>query len=269
MVRNVFTEGGSSPLARGTQEPGAFSTYEVRLIPARAGNTTTTRLAALIAAAHPRSRGEHHQPPVVILQQFGSSPLARGTHRLCRRGARRPRLIPARAGNTFHASANHHRRAAHPRSRGEHAGRGYFTLAPCGSSPLARGTHEGFVVHRLVFRLIPARAGNTGQWLPCTGYQSAHPRSRGEHATELEADMYADGSSPLARGTHFQLCFHNMTPRLIPARAGNTVDDCEMSEVHPAHPRSRGEHAPPIRIAPMPHGSSPLARGTPVSVVVG
>ena len=33
---------GSSPLARGTQEPGAFSTYEVRLIPARAGNTRPT-----------------------------------------------------------------------------------------------------------------------------------------------------------------------------------------------------------------------------------
>ena len=72
--------GGSSPLARGTQQINARRLHEERFIPAGAGNT---RRAGRVRAA-----------------LSGSSPLARGT--LVQHPGRAPnqRFIPAGAGNT-------------------------------------------------------------------------------------------------------------------------------------------------------------------------
>ena len=50
----------------------------------------------------------------------------------------------------------------------------------------------------------------------------AHPRSRGEHAEALVGAIDAQGSSPLARGTHFLGDHVPAGNGLIPARAGNT-----------------------------------------------
>ena len=74
-------------------------------------------------------------------------------------------------------------------------------------------------------RLIPARAGNT---IKLTSYRyamTAHPRSRGEHFTRLRTRFFADGSSPLARGTLYTPIRNIFGRRLIPARAGNTHTD--------------------------------------------
>ena len=50
---------GSSPLARGTPGWTLPRSRMLRLIPARAGNTSWTRARPSSVAAHPRSRGEH------------------------------------------------------------------------------------------------------------------------------------------------------------------------------------------------------------------
>ena len=71
------------------------------------------------------------------------------------------------------------------------------------------------------------------------------------------------GSSPLARGTLEVLFGHKFTPRLIPARAGNTLPAPWMRKCAAAHPRSRGEHSRKPAIDRLVIGSSPLARGTP------
>ena len=58
-----------------------------RLIPARAGNTRPFTAAAVITAAHPRSRGEHSLDLSDDMGKVGSSPLARGTRcAMLRRG---------------------------------------------------------------------------------------------------------------------------------------------------------------------------------------
>ena len=72
--------GGSSPLARGTQDNYGEELLEVRLIPARAGNTPHHAAGAGFGAAHPRSRGEHGTIAPKSMLSHGSSPLARGTH---------------------------------------------------------------------------------------------------------------------------------------------------------------------------------------------
>ena len=193
----------------------------------------------------------------------GSSPLARGTHNIALAKCRRCRLIPARAGNTKHFPVQYPRCAAHPRSRGEHEFNTEGMLRGDGSSPLARGTHEGDFGGGAALRLIPARAGNTNS-IPKGCYAAtAHPRSRGEHMRVTSAVVRRFGSSPLARGTRIQYRRDATRRRLIPARAGNTTMLMMISCTTAAHPRSRGEHLDLAVLRAEVAGSSPLARGTP------
>ena len=56
---------------------------------------------------------------------------------------------------------------------------------------------------------------------------------------------------------------------LIPARAGNTDREGKKLTTASAHPRSRGEHKQPALKSVINSGSSPLARGTQVGVLLG
>ena len=172
------------------------------------------------------------------------------------------RLIPARAGNTERPPRAKCSCTAHPRSRGEHVLTSICTSRTPGSSPLARGTLQLDNEELAPVRLIPARAGNTESLKPTVKPSPAHPRSRGEHFGGRSALTPVTGSSPLARGTLTNHKYAGSSPRLIPARAGNTALHPKRARRGSAHPRSRGEHAL-IRFASYcALGSSPLARGT-------
>ena len=234
---------GSSPLARGTPAAVSLHTRYRRLIPARAGNTSTESPPLLAQSAHPRSRGEHGAPSFSRRSPGGSSPLARGTRVSKNNSSGAPRLIPARAGNTFSGILRREAFEAHPRSRGEHSVQKALAPRGFGSSPLARGTPRCCPPGVKAFRLIPARAGNT--------------------SFALSLSSAAAGSSPLARGTRAWCRRRCRVVRLIPARAGNTFSGILRREAFEAHPRSRGEHSVQKALAPRGFGSSPLARGTP------
>ena len=135
-------------------------------------------------------------------------------------------------------------------------------LSQSGSSPLARGTPKLVHAAELRTRLIPARAGNTGERRPFTSWLTAHPRSRGEHEKSQSFHYFVSGSSPLARGTHLKDAEAATGARLIPARAGNTSWRARGLQRIPAHPRSRGEHSGISSSSISRAGSSPLARGT-------
>ena len=152
---------GSSPLARGTLASATAAPRLRRFIPARAGNTPSGRGRRRRTAVHPRSRGEHGSTEAEGWLSGGSSPLARGTHRVGRRAQPRPRFIPARAGNTGPCTCASSIWPVHPRSRGEHIRRARISMRVSGSSPLARGTQEKPSRHHRPSRFIPARAGNT------------------------------------------------------------------------------------------------------------
>ena len=72
-----------------------------------------------------------------------------------------------------------------------------------GSSPLTRGARPRPPQASIPAGLIPAHAGSTTGRANGTGHQQAHPRSRGEHDTNVSPDPWIDGSSPLTRGAHF------------------------------------------------------------------
>ena len=130
---------------------------------------------------------------------------------------------------------------AHPRSRGENAGRraGRFARS----------------------RLIPAHAGKTPVrgGLPCT--PRAHPRSRGENLAEQGWDVPALGSSPLTRGKLAIRRGREVQGGLIPAHAGKTTGRARPAGQRRAHPRSRGENVEPLNRVTVHEGSSPLTRG--------
>ena len=239
---------GSSPLARGTHGALLLELDAVRFIPARAGNTPTRDCGASTSPVHPRSRGEHLVRLAEGRGYVGSSPLARGTLEGLALAHAHDRFIPARAGNTPTSSRTATASPVHPRSRGEHLNTHRAAPLAFGSSPLARGT-----LHRSLER------GTSRQ---------VHPRSRGEHALQQAKPRRLSGSSPLARGTLYTFIPSLFRDRFIPARAGNTTTATPAPDGRPVHPRSRGEHTSPARRYRPRHGSSPLARGTPVQRLV-
>ncbi len=151
---------GSSPLARGAPDRPGAEGITGGIIPARAGSTVEVVQGRRTNRDHPRSRGEHVSGIFASVLALGSSPLARGAHHVSRSGgcgtpgssplargaleARRHRcpvrgIIPARAGSTSPSCPMRTTAGDHPRSRGEHDGRGSSSHPPRGSSPLARG----------------------------------------------------------------------------------------------------------------------------------
>ena len=253
---------GSSPLARGTPRYSDLDHAVLRFIPARAGNTTSRRRASTPPAVHPRSRGEHIGWETQFCRTAGSSPLARGTHRVGDAVLPHRRFIPARAGNTGCSTMRTPAPPVHPRSRGEHQEPGFDPRCRRGSSPLARGTP----VHRPGRgprgRFIPARAGNTRWVRKSDASVTVHPRSRGEHGARTDNPDVPIGSSPLARGTLSCPGDRFEHQRFIPARAGNTRGSTTCAPPAPVHPRSRGEHSRNACVVRAVSGSSPLARGT-------
>ncbi len=176
------TPSGSSPLARGTRCAGADWPANRRFIPAGAGNT--------------RCRG------VAVGADRGSSPLARGTPGDLYLILAQFRFIPAGAGNTNSRYVPSASVPVHPRWRGEHCAALAGVSRSFGSSPLARGTQGLAVLPGWNLRFIPAGAGNTRPFYLSVMHITVHPRWRGEHATKDSWKTTADGSSPLARGTH-------------------------------------------------------------------
>ena len=193
----------------------------------------------------------------------GSSPLARGTHGLIHKEGSAGRLIPAHAGNIYAPSSFSPSAPAHPHSRGEHPFQTQRRDSGGGSSSLTRGTPLRPSGESGVGGLIPTHAGNTLKSTHCMALTRAHPCSRGEHVLAETRGEGGYGSSPLARGTCHSVRPSRCSPRLIPARAGNTFTSSRLTGIIPAHPRSRGEHVAPRPDGYVNPGSSPLTRGTP------
>ena len=258
---------GSSPLARGTPYLKHPEFLRQRFIPAGAGNTQAPSLSWRPAPVHPRWRGEHLSLNSQTANLYGSSPLARGTPGSAYAPAPAFRFIPAGAGNTVKWWVRGDLRAVHPRWRGEHDQITGGFIMWVGSSPLARGTLSFSVSWATTIRFIPAGAGNTSSAAHRSAAAAVHPRWRGEHIPLEREELLADGSSPLARGTHRSRLRRLVLPRFIPAGAGNTLTKraalCGLS----VHPRWRGEHVQFTGAAGDGEGSSPLARGTPLDYI--
>ena len=252
---------GSSPLARGLPRLRGPQALRRRIIPARAGFTTTPPGTLAGTRDHPRSRGVYDRDTCPAPASSGSSPLARGLLLHDLRGLSNVGIIPARAGFTASSGPRSRRAGDHPRSRGVYRG-GYGREARGdGSSPLARGLREAGEDQYGEPGIIPARAGFT-ILVPAPGRgHTDHPRSRGVYRPVRFLRHSCSGSSPLARGLHRHRLGGDVIERIIPARAGFTSPALTSATPTRDHPRSRGVYASDKNdISDFP-GSSPLARG--------
>ena len=109
---------GSSPLARGLLAVDEGPVGEGRIIPARAGFTTTTPTTGRRRGDHPRSRGVYTRLGAWKHEADGSSPLARGLQHAALENREGVRIIPARAGFTRSGRLCQAEMRDHPRSRG-------------------------------------------------------------------------------------------------------------------------------------------------------
>ena len=150
-------------------------------------------------------------------------------------------IIPARAGFTCPRARQPCSWQDHPRSRGVYQMIPWRRSSVRGSSPLARGLHSLPACDPRQNRIIPARAGFTGE-------------SSG-------SSCHFTGSSPLARGLHAKATYEEVKSRIIPARAGFTTSLAELAALNSDHPRSRGVYYTVSGRTLIVAGSSPLARG--------
>ena len=193
----------------------------------------------------------------------GSSPLARGLLTTSCLAIPRTGIIPARAGFTPPASLIFTILQDHPRSRGVYTSTSSRWRRRSGSSPLARGLLPELRPLDSWSRIIPARAGFTRRQ-PLPGrHSSDHPRSRGVYETGWRRGGRHLGSSPLARGLPRSGKINALLDRIIPARAGFTLDAYRGAWLSKDHPRSRGVYFALSNNSTSAQGSSPLARGLP------
>ena len=252
---------GSSPLTRGKQASPRSSRKKIGLIPAHAGKTRRGALSALCLPDHPRSRGENVTTVIASPGSPGSSPLTRGKQCEAPGLHEDAGIIPAHAGKTSPTYNATPTTWAHPHSRGENTISSTEPITLGGSSPLTRGKphrdrvlgHEG--------GLIPTHTRKTSCPDSSPSPTRAHPRSRGENASNFYVPFQSQGSSPLTRGKPGDRASDRLPRRLIPAHAGKTVRFRRLLARSRAHPRSRGENAMYSRARSPSTGSSPLTRG--------
>ena len=190
-----------SPHARGLHPEPDRVVHVHGIIPARAGFTCAPPPGLTPPPDHPRSRGVYPGTSRLRSSQRGSSPLARGLHRVVLDPPLRAGIIPARAGFTRSVSDRPHMKLGdHPRSRGVY--HSTMTSSPyfAGSSPLARGLRIPVWRASQTQRIIPARAGFTDYTWIVGNTGKDHPRSRGVYKARTCEPVYTAGSSPLARG---------------------------------------------------------------------
>ena len=176
-------------------------------------------------------------------REVGSSPLARGLLYNTLSIIAGAGIIPARAGFTFGAREGGFGRGDHPRSRGVYAHRGRSGSWAAGSSPLARGLRVHPHEDDSLGRIIPARAGFTSLFAEYQANGGDHPRSRGVYSSQRRTLFPWVGSSPLARGLPSAIGNLMGGNRIIPARAGFTVNSVGLLYIFRDHPRSRGVYS--------------------------
>ena len=206
--------------------------------------------------------GEHLHADGFDGSTTGSSPRVRGTSKTGVVPNMVIRFIPACAGNIPHIRCGYGGRPVHPRVCGEHTVINVTLMIHLGSSPRVRGTSELPSPFFLIFRFIPACAGNICLRNQPPESKAVHPRVCGEHTPQIGCQTLTSGSSPRVRGTYYDNNRYRFRWRFIPACAGNMTISGQPMPSTSVHPRVCGEHIKRPRWPKAKIGSSPRVRGT-------
>ena len=191
---------GSSPRVRGKHAITANSLNQSRIIPARAGQTMVGLLYTFNRPDHPRACGANLWLLPVTWLLPGSSPRVRGKPSKGAKHGNRPRIIPARAGQTSGSCRSHGFCPDHPRACGANLPKEQNMATDPGSSPRVRGKPFQRFGRRSDCRIIPARAGQTPVWKGRECGITDHPRACGANSLFVFLFFLLFGSSPRVRG---------------------------------------------------------------------
>ena len=139
-LRRMTVARGSSPHMRGTPDSALLSRSSRGIIPAYAGNTSSSFRPYEYEKDHPRICGEHRIGVESTASPLGSSPHMRGTRGLIHTVDQTHGIIPAYAGNTSPVLRRCFWPRDHPRICGEHEMLVTDGTDKQGSSPHMRGT---------------------------------------------------------------------------------------------------------------------------------
>ena len=130
-----------------------------------------------------------------------------------------------------------------------------------GSSPQVRGRWFDCVATGEKFGLIPAGAGQIGNYMTMHPKPRAHPRRCGADIGGYLLQQHEDGSSPQVRGRWGRILCLLACVGLIPAGAGQMGWPALPGWVQRAHPRRCGADFREAADAERDKGSSPQVRG--------
>ena len=237
---------GSSPRMRGAHYLPRESAFATGIIPAYAGSTAWSSLAAARGMDHPRVCGEHRRRFGGSICQAGSSPRMRGAPWRGLRDHGAAGIIPAYAGSTTSPRCRCGKSGDHPRVCGEHSSPLNVCVLLTGSSPRMRGAPQPPNRRIRPRGIIPAYAGSTVSEVPARGARRDHPRVCGEHSVHSTYSRAWPGSSPRMRGAQKGKDPNRCRGRIIPAYAGSTQRASWDMTLCQDHPRVCGEHPSPI-----------------------
>ena len=185
--RSLFRsfELGSSPRVRGKPCRCSVRWPVGRIIPARAGQTSTQKCTTVAWSDHPRACGANGSVSCVRSWETGSSPRVRGKpqHRVYAHGD--GRIIPARAGQTSTPISRTSQTSDHPRACGANPAQVCALQVCAGSSPRVRGKPRDRQPLPVGGRIIPARAGQTRPRSRARLSIPDHPRACGANTVSV------------------------------------------------------------------------------------
>ena len=218
----VAVEAGSSPRMRGKRPLRLSAVGRRRIIPAHAGQTSTSMSVPCSISDHPRACGANLGNACNIINPYGSSPRMRGKRQQPQASGPSLRIIPAHAGQTAPSAASSTSETDHPRACGANWPSGSVAKYVPGSSPRMRGKPACRVLCSCAVRIIPAHAGQTVSPTVTETMTADHPRACGANGWLPHAGGLLTGSSPRMRGKRAVRPRISAARRIIPAHAGQT-----------------------------------------------
>ena len=252
---------GLSPRVRGNLHAKDRAYPTARSIPARAGEPSERVPERTSETVYPRACGGTEGMARMELLKNGLSPRVRGNPPSLAHYPIQCGSIPARAGEPLTDAMTRPPSAVYPRACGGTWGHIQFETIHPGLSPRVRGNRLGRTSGMLIWRSIPARAGE-----PRTARRGradcwVYPRACGGTTAARIQTSALTGLSPRVRGNPPEQATYGLEWRSIPARAGEPSTQKRPGTGTPVYPRACGGTCQPLFRAIVNRGLSPRVRG--------
>ena len=257
---------GLSPRVRGNLLARHFSVGQDRSIPACAGEPPTATAPSIIIWVYPRVCGGTPSGHRLRANRSGLSPRVRGNQPGGAAGRRKPRSIPARAGEPIALVHAVHSPRVYPRVCGGTLPASWRPWRTKGLSPRVRGNRCRWRPGARQGRSIPACAGEPPAAPAYPPAQEVYPRVCGGTRPRPGKGCRCGGLSPRVRGNPHRYRPGGAHGRSIPACAGEPHGARASGRRIWVYPRVCGGTAVGQRRDFHPQGLSPRVRGNPAQM---